>query len=254
MSHHYIRFENVRYSYPDGYEALKGVSFRITHGEKVALVGANGAGKSTLLLHTNGLLLPTEGYVNIGDIPVNKKTLPLIRQTVGLVFQNPDDQLFMPTVEEDVAFGPINMQLPKEEIERRITQALSDVGALDLRKRAGYRLSGGQKRSVAIATVLSMEPDILVMDEPSSNLDPGARRQMMEIIKSFTHTCLIATHDLEMVWELCGRTIVMKDGKVIANGDTRDIFNNKPLLEEAGLEQPCCAVLERVLKQARHAP
>lgn len=248
MSHHFIRFDHVCYTYPNGYKALKDVSFRIRHGEKVAFVGANGAGKSTLALHANGLLLPTEGTVNVGDIPVDKKTLPIIRQSVGLVFQNPDDQLFMPTVEEDVAFGPSNMKLPPDEIEYRITQALEAVGALALRKRAGYQLSGGQKRSVAIATVLAMEPNILVMDEPTSNLDPRARRQVIDQIKSFSHTCLVATHDLEMVWELCERTIVMQKGRVIADGDTHDIFNDKSLLEESGLEQPYQAIIAQSCK------
>lgn len=236
MSHHYIKFNNVHYTYPNGYEALKGVSFCITHGEKVALVGSNGAGKSTLLLHTNGLLLPTLGDVNVGDIPIVKKTLPLIRRAVGLVFQNPDDQLFMPTVEEDVAFGLVNMQLPPDEIERRVVESLKEVGALSLRKRAPYQLSGGQKRSVAIATVLSMEPDILIMDEPSSNLDPQARRLLMNQIESFTHTCLIATHDLEMVRKLCKRTIIMNDGLIVADGETHTLFADKELLEENGLE------------------
>lgn len=237
MSHHYMRFDNVHYTYANGYEALRGVSFRINHGEKVALVGVNGAGKSTLVLHTNGLLLPKLGSVNVGDVPIEKKTLPLIRQTVGLVFQNPDDQLFMPTVEEDVAFGPMNMKLPPQEVERRVTQALEAVGASALRKRAGYQLSGGQKKSVAIATVLSMEPNILVMDEPTANLDPKARQQIINLITSFKHTCLIATHDLEMVWELCERTIVMSDGQVIADGYTKDIFSDTALLESGGLKQ-----------------
>lgn len=215
-----MRFENVHYTYPNGYEALRGVSFEITHGEKVALIGANGAGKSTLVLHTNGLLLPSEGRVNIGDVPVCKKTLPIIRQTVGLVFQNPDDQLFMPTVEEDVAFGPINMGLPESEIERRVHLALEAVGASELRKRASHQLSGGQKKSVSIATVLSMEPDILVLDEPTSNLDPAARRKIIDLIASFTHTCLIVTHDREMVAELCGRTLVMEDGVIVDDKKT----------------------------------
>lgn len=235
MSHHYIRFDRVRYSYPNGYEALKEVSFHITHGEKVAVIGANGAGKSTLILHINGLLLPAGGTINIGDIPVCRKTLPLIRQTVGMVFQDPDDQLFMPTVEEEVAFGPLNMNLPADEVERRVTQALEAVGAVALRHRASYQLSGGQKRSVAIATVLSMEPDILVMDEPTSNLDPKARRLIINRIKSFDHTCLITTHDLSMVKELCPRTLLMKDGSIIADGSTEEIFDNRALLEEAGL-------------------
>lgn len=209
-----MRFKNVHYAYPNGYEALRGVSFEIRHGEKVALVGPNGAGKSTVVLHTNGLLLPTSGEVNIGDVPVSRQTLPLIRQTVGLVFQNPDDQLFMPTVEEDVAFGPLNMKLPCEEVERRVVRSLEAVGALALRHRASHQLSGGQKRSVAIATVLAMEPDILVLDEPTSGLDPAARLQVMELIRSFSHTCLIVTHDMAMVRELCPRTIVMEGGRV----------------------------------------
>ena len=223
MSHHYMRFKDVHYTYPGGYEALKGVSFEITHGEKVALVGTNGAGKSTLVLHTNGLLLPDSGSVNIGDVPVCKRTLPLIRQTVGLVFQNADDQLFMPTVREDVAFGPVNMKLPSDEVDRRVCEALDAVGASTLADRASYQLSGGQKRSVAIATVLSMEPDVLIMDEPTANLDPGARRQIIDQLKTFTHTCLIATHDLEMVRELCQRTLIMKDGIIVADGKTPDI-------------------------------
>lgn len=223
MSHHYMRFKDVHYTYPGGYEALKGVSFEITHGEKVALVGTNGAGKSTLVLHTNGLLLPDSGSVNIGDVPVCKRTLPLIRQTVGLVFQNADDQLFMPTVREDVAFGPVNMKLPSDEVDRRVCEALDAVGASTLADRASYQLSGGQKRSVAIATVLSMEPDVLIMDEPTANLDPGARRQIIDQLKTFTHTCLIATHDLEMVRELCQRTLIMKDGIIVADGKNPDI-------------------------------
>lgn len=238
MSHHYLRFEDVHYTYPNGYEALKGVSFQITHGEKVALVGANGAGKSTLLLHTNGLLMPSQGKVVMGGITLTRKTLSLIRQSVGLVFQDPDNQLFMPTVEEDVAFGPANMRLTPEEIERRVTTALEAVGAEALRSAAPYHLSGGQKRSVSIATVLSMEPSILIMDEPTSNLDPRARRQIIDLIRRFRHTSLIATHDMEMVLDLCPRTIVMKDGRIVADRSTESIFNDLALLEACGLEQP----------------
>lgn len=238
MSHHYIRCEEVHYTYANGYEALRGASFLITHGEKVALVGANGAGKSTLSLLVSGLLLPTRGSVTIGDMPVSARTLSYIRQTVGLVFQNSDDQLFMPTVEEDVAFGPGNMGLSKQEIEHRVVQSLEAVGALSLRHRACYQLSGGQKKSVAIATVLAMGPSILVMDEPTSNLDSFARRRIMNQIRSFAHTCLIVTHDLEMVWEMCDRTMVMKEGRIVADGNTRDVFQNKRLLEKCGLEQP----------------
>ena len=223
MSHHYIRFNDVHFTYPNGYEALKGVSFLITHGEKVALLGLNGAGKSTLLLHTNGLLMPTSGEVNVGDIPVTKKTLRIVRQSVGMVFQNADDQLFMSTVEEDVAFGPLNMGLDRAEVERRVASALESVGASDLRGRSPFRLSGGQKKRVAIATVLSMESSILVMDEPTAELDLEARRQVCDIVKSFHHTCLIATHDLSLARELCERAIVIADGRVVADGPVNQI-------------------------------
>ncbi len=223
MSHHYISFKDVCYRYPDGHEALKNVSFRISHGEKVALLGLNGAGKSTLLLHTNGLLLPTSGEVNVGDVPVTSKTLKIVRRTVGLVFQNSDDQLFMPTVEEDVAFGPMNMGLPREEVERRVVSALESVGCIGLRKKSPSHLSGGQKKSVAIATVLSMQPDIMVLDEPTTGLDIVARKQVMDIISGFSHTCLIATHDLDMVREICGRAILVKGGEIAADGDVGEI-------------------------------
>lgn len=236
MSHHYIQFTDVSYSYPSGTKALDGVTFRITHGEKVALLGRNGAGKSTLIHLIDGLLLPERGEVNIGDVPVKKKTLPLIRQSVGLVFQNPDDQLFMPTVEEDVAFGPMNMGLPREEVERRVKMALRSVGCEDLRHRSPDSLSGGQKRRVAIATVLSMEPSILVLDEPSSNLDWDARRDLMEIIRNFDHTCLIATHDIDLLCELCPRTIVLDKGRVLADTLTSRIFQDSDLLTRIGME------------------
>ena len=253
MSHHYLRFDDVHYRYPNGYEALCGVSFCITHGEKVALVGANGAGKSTLLLHTNGLLMPSQGGVVLGGIALTRRTLPLVRQSVGLVFQDSDNQLFMPTVEEDVAFGPSNMRLEPEEIRRRVTEALDAVGALDLRGESPFRLSGGQKKRVAIATVLSMEPSVLVMDEPTSNLDPRARRQIIDLIRRFSHTTLIATHDMEMVLDLCDRTIVMKEGRIVADGSTRHVFGDLALLEECGLEQPCELRMKRALKK-EYAP
>ena len=249
MSHHYLRFDDVHYRYPNGYEALCGVSFCITHGEKVALVGANGAGKSTLLLHTNGLLIPSQGEVVMGGIKLTRRTLALVRQSVGLVFQDSDNQLFMPTVEEDVAFGPSNMRLEPEEIRRRVTEALDAVGALHLRGASPFRLSGGQKKRVAIATVLSMEPSVLVMDEPTSNLDPRARRQIIDLIRRFGHTTLIATHDMEMVLDLCDRTIVMKQGRIVADGSTRHVFGDLALLEECGLEQPCELRMKRALKR-----
>lgn len=249
MSHHYLLFDDVHYRYPNGYEALRGVSFRVTHGEKVALVGANGAGKSTLLLHTDGLLIPSQGEVVMGGITLTRRTLSLVRQSVGFVFQDSDNQLFMPTVEEDVAFGPSNMRLEPAEIERRVVDALEAVGALHLRKSSPFQLSGGQKKRVAIATVLSMEPSILVMDEPTSNLDPRARRQIIDLIRRFRHTTLIATHDMEMVLDLCDRTIVMKDGKIVADGSTQHVFGDLALLEDCGLEQPAELRLKRALRE-----
>ena len=215
---------------------MSGVSFRITHGEKVALLGLNGAGKSTLLLHTNGLLLPSKGEVNVGDVPVRKKTLPLVRQTVGMVFQNADDQLFMPTVADDVAFGPRNMGLPSDEVDRRVRRALEAVGASELAARPSFGLSGGQKRAVAIATVLSMEPDILVMDEPTANLDCAARRRLIELLSGFGHTMLVATHDLDMALELCPRAILLSRGSVAADGPTGALLADHQLLRSAGME------------------
>ena len=238
MSHHLVEVKDLQYTYPDGTRVLRGVSFRITHGEAVAIIGANGAGKSTLLLQLNGCLLPQAGAVRIGDFPLNKKTLPYVRRTVGMVFQDPDDQLFMPLVYDDVAFGPLNLGLPLEEVEARVVSALATVGALHLKDRPPYRLSGGEKRAVAIASVLSMSPSILVMDEPTSYLDPKTRRHLIELLQTFKHTLIIATHDLDMVLDLCSRTIILKDGQVIADGPTLEILQNQELLDSGSLEKP----------------
>jgi cobalt/nickel transport system ATP-binding protein len=238
MSHHIIEVDDLSYSYPDGNQVLKGISFRITHGEKVALVGANGAGKSTLLLQFNGCLLPEAGRVRIGEMPVTRKTLKHVRRTVGLIFQDPDDQLFMPLVYDDVAFGPLNLGLSPEEVDRQVMQALAAVGALHLKDRPPYHLSGGEKRAVAIAAVLSLAPAILVMDEPSANLDPKTRRQLIELLKTFEHSLIIATHDLDLVLDLCPRTIVLKEGRVAADGPTREIMADEELLAACNLEKP----------------
>lgn len=236
MSHHYIKFDKVTYRYPNGYEALKDINLFISHGERVALLGNNGAGKSTLLLHCNGLLLPSSGEVNIGGIPVTKKTLPDIRKSVGLVFQNPEDQLFMPTVEEDVAFGPINMNLPPQDVVRRVEEALNMTGCLELKETSPMNLSGGQQRRVAIATVLAMSPSVLVLDEPTSNLDFGARRELINLLKTFDHTQIITTHDLGLVKELCTRIIVLNEGKIIGDGPTDDILSNPTIKEVLHLD------------------
>ena len=238
MSHHSISVRDLGFAYPDGTRALHDVSFEIGHGESIAIVGANGAGKSTLLMHMNGLHSAAEGSVRIGDVPVTASTLSGIRKTVGMVFQDPDDQLFMPTVGQDVGFGPLNLGLPEDEIDARVDDALTRVGALALKDRPPYRLSGGEKRAVAIATVLAMCPDILVMDEPTSNLDPRARRRLIELLGTFEHTKIIATHDLDMALDLCERTIIIANGTIAADGPTRDIFADEALLDACQLEQP----------------
>ena len=238
MSHHIVEVKDLEYDYPDGTKALQGANFRITHGESVAVVGANGAGKSTLLLHLNGYLTPRKGTMRIGDFPLTKETLKGVRRSVGMVFQNPDDQLFMPTVYDDVAFGPLNLGFPVKDIDERVMEALSTVGISHLKNRPPYKLSEGEKRMAGIASVLSMSPDILVMDEPTSSLDPMARRQLIELLKTFSHTKIIATHDLDMVLDLCERTLVMHDGRVIADGLTSDLFFDDELLEKSHLEKP----------------
>ncbi len=238
MSHHTMDVTDLGFAYPDGTPALDDVTFSVGHGESIALVGANGAGKSTLLMHLNGFLMPARGSVRVGEIPVTKGTVHDIRKTIGTVFQDPDDQLFMPSVFEDVAFGPMNLGLPAEEIRVRVADALERVGAAHLSERPPYRLSGGEKRAVAIATVLAMSPSILVMDEPSSNLDPRARRRLIELLRTFEHTKIIATHDLDLALDLCERTIVMSGGTITADGPTQEIFGDDALLAESGLEKP----------------
>jgi cobalt/nickel transport system ATP-binding protein len=229
---------DLSFAYPDGTQALDGVSFEAVHGEAIAVVGANGAGKSTLLLHLNGLLTPQRGSVDIGGLPVTKATLHDIRRTVGMVFQDPDDQLFMPTVAEDVGFGPLNLGLPPQGVAARVGAALARVGAEHLAERPPYHLSGGEKRAVAIATVLAMEPSVLVMDEPSSGLDPRARRRLISLLEGFEHTRIVATHDLDLAAVLCRRTIVMGGGRVLADRPTADVFRDDELLEAASLERP----------------
>ena len=202
------------------------------------MIGANGAGKSTLLMLLLGLLFPGQGEISVGDIPVTKKTLPLIRQRMGMVLQNPDDQLFMPTVYDDVAFGPRNYGLEEKEVEKRVGQALEMVGITHLKERTPFKLSAGEKRAAAIATVLSMQPDVLVMDEPTDGLDPKARRRVMGLLQGFQHTKVITSHDLDMIWALCDRTIVIKNGEIAADGRTRDILTDQHLLDACGLELP----------------
>jgi len=238
MSHHIVEAIDLYYTYPDGTVGLNGVSFRITHGESVALIGENGAGKSTLLLHMNGYLSATRGGIRIGDYLVSQSSLNTVRRSVGMVFQNSDDQLFMPTVFEDVAFGPMNLGLEREELNHKVMQALETVGASHLKNRPPYRLSYGEKRSVAIATVLAMSPNILVMDEPTSSLDPMSRARLIELLKTFHHTKIIATHDLDMAMDLCERAIVLHQGRITGDGSTMKLLKDEELLHRSRLERP----------------
>ncbi|MBL0313928.1 MAG: ABC transporter ATP-binding protein [Holophagaceae bacterium] len=236
MSHHLVEARELSHAYPDGTASLSGITFTIRHGESVAIVGANGAGKSTLLQHLNGTLRATSGEVRVGELPLNTETLLEVRRAVGMVFQDPDDQLFMPTVLEDVAFGPRNLGLSPQESESRALEALRRVGAEHLAAKAPYHLSMGEKRRCAVAAVLSMGPDILVLDEPSTGLDPRGRRLLIGLLGEFTHTKLIATHDLDLVRQLCTRTLVLQDGRLRADGPTHEIFADHELMEDCGLE------------------
>ncbi len=238
MSHHIIEFKEVFFRYPDGTAALRGVSFRIVHGESVGVVGANGAGKSTLLQHLNGCLLPTSGQVTIGDLNLTAATRGEIRRKVGSVFQNPDDQLFMPTVFDDVAFGPLNLGLDKAHVRERVESALSRVNGLALKNKPPHHLSAGEKSAVAIAAVMAMEPDILAMDEPAANLDPRSRRSLIGLLKTFQHSKLVASHDLDLILDVCERCIVIGEGRVVADGPSEDILSNRTLLEANNLELP----------------
>jgi cobalt/nickel transport system ATP-binding protein len=233
-----LEVQGLGYAYPDGQMALRSVSFVIHPGETVGLIGSNGAGKSTLLLHLNGVLRPASGSVRVNGLPVATEHLVAVRRQGGLVFQDPDDQLFMPTVQEDVAFGPLNMGLPAGEVAARVTQALATVGASHLATRAPYRLSGGEKRLVAIAGVLAMAPAMLVLDEPSAGLDPAARRRLITLLTGFEQTQLIASHDLDLVQDVCTRVLVLREGVIKADGHPNAIFSDVGLLARCHLELP----------------
>jgi cobalt/nickel transport system ATP-binding protein len=232
-----LQVRDLHFSYHDGLAALRGVSFEMCEGDKVALVGPNGAGKSTLMLHLNGIL-NGQGDVTVGGKRLTRDNLPAIRAMVGLVFQNPDDQLFSPTVFEDVAFGPLHMGMPIEDVERRVQAALEAVRMSGFRDRLSHHLSVGEKKRIAIATVLSMEPHILVLDEPSAGLDPRARRSLINLLRELPITMLVSTHDMRLAQELFPRTIVMDEGVIVADGRTKDILQNEELLTAHGLEKP----------------
>lgn len=233
-----VELEHVHFRYPDGFEALHGVDLRIGAGEKVALVGPNGAGKSTVMLHLNGTLRPVHGSVRVAGMVVGKDTIRRVRSQVGLVFQDPDDQLFSPTVFDDVAFGPLHMGLAAAEVHRRVERALAAVGMAGFEHRVPHRMSLGQRKRVALATVLSMDPSILVFDEPSAGLDPRGRRELIGLLRSLDQTTLVSTHDMRLVAEVFPRTIVMDGGVVVADGPTDRLLADHVLLEAHGLEAP----------------
>jgi len=234
-----IDVSHLDYAYPDGAIALHGISFSVAEGECVGIIGPNGAGKSTLLLHLNGILQSnSKSRITILDTPLTDITITAIREKVGLVFQDPENQLFMPTVFDDVAFGPLNMKKSKEQTNSLVHHALEEVDMTDTVERSSHHLSFGEKKRVSVATVLAMNPHILVLDEPSSNLDPRSRRQLIELLKKFSHTKVIASHDLEMINELCSRVLVLYEGKIVAGGPTRHILSDKSLMESYALEVP----------------
>lgn len=231
-----LSFTELAYTYPDGTEALAGVSFAVTPGERVGLVGPNGAGKSTLLLHAVGLL-PARGRVTVDGLDPDRAARE-VRRRVGLLFQDPDDQLFMPTVREDVAFGPLNLGLPREEVAALVERALREVGIAHLAERMPQRLSLGERRRAALATVLAMGCRVLVLDEPTANLDPRGRRELLELLAGLDATLLVATHDLEAVYDLCPRTVVLDRGRVVADGRTAELLADEALMMAHGLEAP----------------
>ena len=232
-----MQVNDLHFAYPDGHAALHGVSLRLCSGDKAALVGPNGAGKSTLMLCLNGIL-GGRGGIEIAGMKLTRENLPHIRALAGLVFQNPDDQLFSPTVFEDVAFGPLHMGLPEEEVRARVASALEAVRMTSYKDRLSHHLSVGEKKRIAIATVLSMNPSILILDEPSAGLDPCARRSLINLLRELPITMLVSTHDMALVRELFPRTIVMDEGKVAADGLTMDILDDENLLLAHGLEKP----------------
>jgi cobalt transport protein ATP-binding subunit len=234
----WIEIEHLHYRYPDGTDALRGVDLVVARGEKIALIGPNGAGKSTLMLHLNGILQPSHGTVRIGGLDVDRRNVSRIRAEVGLLFQDPDDQLFSPSVLEDVAFGPLHMGVPEDEIHARVERALEAVGMSGSERRRPHHLSLGQRKRVAMASVLSMDPSVLVFDEPSAGLDPRGRRELIGLLRRLRQTMLVATHDMRLVAEVLPRSVILDAGVVVADGPTERLLSDVPLLEAHGLEAP----------------
>ncbi|WP_436500586.1 energy-coupling factor ABC transporter ATP-binding protein [Actinokineospora sp. HUAS TT18] len=233
-----LHVDRLAYAYPDGRQALFGVDLTVEAGERVAVLGPNGAGKTTLVMHLNGVLTAGAGRIEVAGLPVEKANLKEIRRRVGVVFQDPDDQLFMPTVRDDVAFGPANFGLRGAELELRVKQALDAVGMAEHADRSPMHLSGGQRRRVALATVLACDPEILVLDEPSANLEPVARRELAEVLLGLERTMLMVTHDLPYALQLCPRSVLIDNGVIVADGPTRDLLADESLLAAHRLELP----------------
>ncbi len=231
-----VHVRELGFAYPDGHVALRDINLCVGPAERVALVGPNGAGKSTLMLHLNGILRGQQGTIQVGDLEVNEANLRKVRAAVGIVFQNPDDQLFSPTVFDDVAYGPIYMGLTEEQVRQRVTQALKQMNMETYAGRTSHHLSLGEKKRISIATVLAMEPNILVLDEPSAGLDPRARRTLIQLLDRLGTTMLISTHDLRLVQELCPRTVVLDEGRIVADGPTEELLRDETLLRAHGLE------------------
>jgi cobalt/nickel transport system ATP-binding protein len=232
-----IDARGLRFRYPNGVIGLDGVDLHVTHGERVAVLGPNGAGKTTLMLQLNGLLTGV-GQLEVAGLHVGSDDVRRLRAAVGLVFQDPDDQLFMPTVQEDVAFGPLNLGVPREQVGLRVAEALAAVRMEHVAGRAPHQLSLGQRRRVAIATVLAMDPRLLVLDEPSANLDPRARRELLEVLDRVERTMLVVTHDLPFAAQLCERAVLLSGGRIVADGPCLDVLADEALLAEHDLELP----------------
>jgi cobalt/nickel transport system ATP-binding protein len=249
-----LTIRNLTYTYPDGTRALDSVSLDVPDGTRLGIVGPNGAGKSTLISHLNGYLLPQSGSVEMHHIILSKSTRDVFRKAVGVVFQVTDNQLFMPRVYDDIVFGPQNLGLPADEVARRATEVMADLDIADLKDKSPFHLSQGEKRFAAMATVLVMEPKVLVLDEPTSDLDPGNRRRLIALIKRLPDTMMIVSHDLDFVWDTCDRTAVIKDGRVVTVGLTREVLSSEKVLGDAGLGLPLRLQYAAMQDPPVHAP
>ena len=238
MSDSYLNINNLSFEYPDGHEALKNINLNLSNGERLGVLGPNGAGKTTLILHLNGILGELKGNIQLNQVSYTEDNISKIRKSVGLVFQDPDDQLFMPTVLEDVMFGPKNFGFSEEQVKANSMKALEQVKMLEFIDKPPHHLSFGQKRKIAIASVLASEPELLVLDEPSSNLDPASRRELIDILKNLKVSIILVTHDLPMALEICNRSIILNNGQITADADTYKILKDSKVMEENRLELP----------------